>query len=149
MSFQFWQQRKMRSLVLDPNGEKWGSQAYVETDEAKFWPNVWKVQGCAVIIDEAASTIRREQSLVPVFTKIRHQHHQLIVVGHNGMSLLPIMREQIKTIYLFRQPRHAADTWADNFAEPALLEATKLGQFEFLYYTLYGPPPVKRKLRLA
>src|SRR5260221_2064355 len=145
LSKEYWRKSKMRSLVLDPHCEGWGEQAYVTTNEDEFWPNVWKTTNSLVIVEEAAATIRRERDLVPVFTRLRHNHHKLLIIGHSGMDLLPVMRQQLDTLYLFRQPVSAAKVWAETFTQDGLLQAVSLQQFEFLYTVLYGTP---KQLRL-
>jgi hypothetical protein len=145
LSREAWRKWRMRSLVLDPNGDEWGPQALSMSDETKFWELVWKAQNCLVIIDEAAATIRRERTLVPVFTKMRHQKHKMIVIGHSGMDLLPVMRQQLDTLYLFRQPDEACKVWVSTFTQKGLFEAANLNQFEFIFTTMYGQP---RKLIL-
>lgn len=135
----YWRSKKVRSLVLDPHGENWGGQAWVSKDEAQFWQVVWKARDCLVIVEEAAATIRRERELIPVFTRMRHCCHRLLVVGHSGMDLLPTMRQQLDTLYLFRQPESAAKVWAENFADPQLLQACTLEQYEFLRKESYKP----------
>jgi len=140
LSRQFWLKENLRSLVLDPHNEEWGGQALVFTDEKQFWQAVWKSRGCLILVEESAATIRRDRALVPVFTRLRHNQHKLGVIGHSGMDLLPVMRQQLDAIYLFRQPEQAAKVWADNFCEPGLLEATGLNQFEFIYMQSYGKP---------
>lgn len=146
LSEQYWLQQKRRSLVFDPHLETWGQQALVMTDEKEFWPIVWKSQGCLVIVEEAAATIRRERELLPVFTRLRHNHHLLLVVGHSGMDLLPTMRQQLDTLYLFRQPEEACKIWAMTFTQRELFEAANLGQYEFLATSMYSKP---RKVKLA
>src|SRR3974390_3483489 len=85
---------KIPSLVLDPNSEAYGPHATVTSDEASFWETVWKNKNCLVIVDEAAETINSEKDLIPVFTRMRHLGHKLLVIGHRATNLLPIMREQ-------------------------------------------------------
>lgn len=140
LSRQYCQQYKIKTIVLDINEETWGEQAYATADEKIFWEVVWKARNCLVIVDEAASTIRREKTLIPVFTRMRHMDHKLIVIGHNGMTLLPVMREQLDTIYLFRQPESSAKIWAEVMTEDGLLESVSLKQFEFIRHDLYGQP---------
>jgi hypothetical protein len=140
LSRQFWQREQRRSLVLDIHEEIWGDQALVFSDEKKFWDAVWNVQNCLVIVEEAATTIRRERTLVPVFTRLRHNNHKLLVVGHSGMDLLPVMRQQLDVIFLFRQPEEAAKVWSSNFAHKGLLQAMELKQYEFIRHQSYGEP---------
>lgn len=145
ISRQYWATRRIRSFVLDPHLEAWGPQAFVTNDEEKFWDIVWKTKGALIIVEEAAATIRRERDLIPVFTRLRHCNHRLIVVGHSGIDLLPVMRQQLDTLYLFRQPEEAAVIWARTFCDKRLLAATELGQYEFLYAEMFREP---RKMRL-
>jgi len=140
LSRQFWQKEQRRTLVLDPHLEEWGEHAKSYEDEAEFWKAVWSVQNCLIIVEEAAATIRRERSLVPVFTRLRHNHHKLLVIGHSGMDLLPVMRQQLDLIFLFRQPKSAATVWAETFTEDRLLQSMKLKQFQFIRCELYQKP---------
>lgn len=143
----YFEKAKMRSLVLDPHLDSWGEQAFVTADEELFWANVWKTKGSLIIVDEAAATIKRSRDLIPVFTKLRHNHHKLIVIGHSGVDLLPTMRQQIDTLYLFRQSKKAADIWSEVMTEPSLEQAVTLNQYEFLFHEMYKKPS-KRKLKL-
>ena len=138
ISRQYYVSQGIRSLVLDPHLENWGGQALATADEEKFWGMVWKSKNCLIIVEEAAATIRRERELVPVFTRLRHNQHKLIIVGHSGMDLLPVMRQQLDELYLFRQPASAAAVWAEVFTQDELLNSVSLAQFEFLHTRLYG-----------
>jgi len=146
LSKQYFASHKMRSIVLDPHNEPWGQQAVVMQNEEKFWSTVWASKHCVIIVEEAAATIRRDRNLVPVFTRLRHCNHILIVVGHSGMDLLPVMRQQFDTIYLFRQPKQACVVWSDVFCNEELLQAQTLQQYEFLHCVMYGKA---RKLKMA
>lgn len=152
VSLEYWQRYKMASLVLDPNNEIWGKQAKVFQDEKVFWESVWGAkQSYLVIVDESTETIARDKTLIPVFTRLRHHHHKLVVIGHHGMNLLPIMRDQLDAIYLFRQSLKAAQMWGENFTVPDpatgknLVDlSTNLNQYEFVHATVYTPPKVYR-----
>jgi hypothetical protein len=141
-----WIRHRMRSLVLDPWLTNFGPQAWVTKDEDAFWRATWSAkEGSLVIVDESTRMIARNQDLIPVFTELRHKHHKLLVIGHDGVNLLPIMRAQIDTLYLFRSTKKAATIWAENFTQDGLLEAMQLGQHEFLFTVSYGRP---RRFRL-
>jgi molybdopterin-guanine dinucleotide biosynthesis protein len=151
LSRQYWLQEHIRSLVLDPNGEEWGQQAKVfkdssEEGQALFWETVWKTQHMLIIVDESTQMIARDTELVPAFTRLRHLHHKLLVIGHSGTNLLPIMRQQLDIVYLFRQPESAAKYWSDSFARRELLGASTLNQYEFLQGGTYQPV-LRRKLK--
>lgn len=137
ISKQYFDQCGRKSLVLDPHEEAYGQHALVYSDEEKFWEIVWNSKDHLVIVDEAAAMIRRERELVPVFTRLRHLGHKLIVIGHNGADLLPVMREQFDTLYLFRQPKKAAELWADLWADDDVYQCASLGKYEYIYCQLY------------
>jgi molybdopterin-guanine dinucleotide biosynthesis protein len=139
-----------KALILDPHTDEWNrwpacAVGFVTANEKQFWDVVWRSRNCMVIVEEAAATISRNRDLIPVFTRLRHCFHTLFVVGHSGMDLLPVMREQIDTLFLFRQPVSAAKVWAEVMTEPRLLEAVNLKQYEFIRHQLFGVP---RKLKL-
>lgn len=138
LSQQYGKSRNIKSIVLDPHCESWGEQALVFQDEEKFWKTVWESKFCLVIVEESAATIRRDRTLVPVFTRLRHNNHLLLVIGHSGMDLLPVMRQQLDTIYLFRQPEQACKVWAETFCNNDLYAAQQLKQYEFLQSEMYG-----------
>lgn len=153
LSRQYWAKAHRRSLILDINMEKWGDHAWVTNDEEKFWKVVWhepafgRAKPSLVIVDEATETINRDKKLTRVFTRLRHLDHKLIVIGHDGVNLLRLMREQLDTLYLFRSSPKAADMWAESMTQEGFLDAVNLQQYEFLYGERFKPP-VKRILDL-
>lgn len=147
LSRSYWEVHRVRTLVLDPHAEAWGNQAWATTDEPQFWAAVWRTHGCLIIVEEAAATIRRERELIPVFTRLRHHNHKLIVIGHDGTDLLPVMRRQLDTIYLFLQPDEAVKMWCNDLPSIKGLDAASgLQQYEFLHGELFKPA---RRLRLS
>lgn len=147
LSKEYHKTHKMATLVLDPNNDAdWGPHAKVFVDETQFWDVCWKSEHCLVIAEEAAETINRNKELISVFTRLRHKHHILMVIGHSGTNLLPVMRQQIDTLYLFRQGEKASKVWAEDAMEPRLLASSSLNQFEFIFYKRFQDP---RKQRLT
>ena len=151
LSRMYWQNHRVKSLVLDPNfcleGNIWGSQAWVTDDEEKFWDMAWHREvDCALFVDEAAETIKRDNEKTALFTRIRHRRgpggpgHRLHVIGHSGSNLLPVQRQQIHTLYLFRQDPDSADLWSRQFADERIQAATTLNQYQFLWCRLYHAP---------
>ena len=142
LSRQYWTRSKIRSLVLDPNYDEgsYGDHAMVFREEPKFWNVAWKTNNLLIIVDEAAETISRNDDLTPVFTRLRHRGHKLLVIAHRATNLTPIMREQIDTVYLFRQSKKNCEIFAELFAEPSLEKAQFLPQFQYYYCALYEKP---------
>ena len=134
---EYWRREKVRSLVLDINADKWPEGCLVISDESKFWDIVWRAKSCLVIVDEASTVIQRDKELIPVFTRMRHLQHRLIVICHSAVDLLPQMREQFDTLYLFRQSERSAGIWAETFTQKDLIAAADLGQHEFIFAQLY------------
>lgn len=138
LSEQYWHAQGLPSLVLDPHLEKWGPQAWATADEEQFWAAVWSKRKCLVIAEEAAETICRDRELTPVFTRLRHQEHKLLIIGHDGTDLLPVMRRQFDVLYLFTQPEDAVKIWKRDLPNMRGLEqASNLGQYEFLRCKAY------------
>ena len=147
LSKSYWDKKHIRSLVFDPHEDyDWGNQAWVTGNSDEFWGTIWRIRNCLVMVDEAAITINRDKELVPTFTAMRHNCHKLIVIGHSGVDLLPSMRQNLDTLYLFRQPKKAAIVWSETFADERLLQCQYLNKYEFLHTTLFGEPV---KLRLS
>lgn len=130
----------IRSIVLDPNLEKWGPQAFVTADRAVFFKMVKAERSCAVYIEESSEMLDRDSEMTWLFTRIRHYGHRIHVSGHSGMSLLPVMREQLQTLAIFRVNEDALKIWARLFSEKKIFQASTLKQYEFLWCELYKEP---------
>lgn len=145
LSREYWRRDKRPTLALDPQRSAWGSHAWVTTDESRFWDAVWKRRGALVIVEEASTTIQRDRELIPLFTRIRHQGHNLMVIGHDGTDLLPTMRRNLTELFLFLQPPRAVEIWSNDLPSIRGLEAaTDLQQFEFLHGRLFTTAQRKR-----
>lgn len=145
----YWKKENRRTLVYDPNHAKWGECCWVAKTEAEFWHTAWRTQNCLLICDDAANSINRDGDLVDVFTRINHNGHKLLVIGHNGTNLLPVMRQQMDVLYLFRtSPKEAARWYEEVWPDEAILTANTLERYEFLYIRQYQKTS-KMKLDLA
>jgi len=133
------------SIVLDPIKKfDWGKHSTVFdlNEESAFWETAWKVTGCLVVVDESSTTIARDKDLIPVFTRLHHNNHKILVVCHNKADLLPTMRQQFTNIFLFRQPEESAKIWASEFTQPGIRDAERLEQFQFMACGRYTPPEI-------
>lgn len=148
LSKEYWCRKAIRTFALDPHLDTWGEQAWVTDNQDKFWDVVWHTKGGLVIVDEAAATINRDRELMRVFTMLRHNRHKLIVIGHSGGDLLPGMRNNLDTLYLFKQPESSLEYWVDAFCEPKIREAATLERYQFLEIHSFAQP-IKKKLQLA
>lgn len=153
---EFHKQQGLKTVALDPWRDKpgeppWGPHATVFRPDVNngaqmFWETVWQSQRCVIVVDETTTTIARDKEKESLFTAIRHNHHKLIVIGHNGRSLTPTMRQQLDGLFLFLQSPKAAQVWVEETACQELIQATTLGKYEFLRYERFQPV---RKLKLA
>lgn len=148
LSREYYRGKAIRSLVFDPHLDSdWGNQAWVRSNAEEFWAAVWRARDCLVIADEAAVTIDRNNDLVPVFTMLRHNRHRLLIIGHSGRELTLGMRQNLDTLYLFRQGNDISKIWAGVFPRSGAEECVNLDQYEFLYIRSFKPTE-KQKLKI-
>lgn len=148
MSRNYWQASGIKSIALDIHREQWGEQAWITENPESFDKMVWAEKGCAVFIDESSDTIARDGEMTKFFTRIRHNGHKLHVIGHSGTSLLPVMREQLQTLFLFRQSHDPAKEWSKLYGNPAIMVSTRLNQYEFLWCRFYAGTAERHTLKL-
>ncbi len=106
-------------------------------------------RNCHLFIEEASLSIDRDRSLSWFFTTAGNPAfgHLTHIIGQDGSSLLPAMRQQLATVYLFRCHPDLAQIWARQFADPRIAElAPRLEKFEFVICQAYTEP---RRCRLA
>lgn len=133
LSLDLYQRAGIRSIVLDPNREKgWHSNCFVTDSSDEFERVFWAEKGCAAFIEEATETIARDKGKSGLFTRGRHRGHKIFVIGHDGMNLLRVQRQQLHTVYLFKQLRECGEVWANQFADPSILRCVNLQRFQFL-----------------
>jgi len=136
-----YEQNGIRALVLDQaQTSSWGPGSVVYTEVEPFLKAVWASENCLVVIEEATSALAdfSPQELVSLFTRVRHRGHKLIIIAHRATALLPILREQLSHLFLFRQADPAAKFWMECHAEPRLIESTRLNKYEFLEFRAFG-----------
>jgi hypothetical protein len=161
LGVEYWHSEDRRSLVLDPNAtDNWGSNFWVTSDDALFWHTAWSTKHCLLIVDDAGKSIDRDSELTDAFTRINHNGHKLLVIGHDGVNLTRVMREQMDTLYLFAAGNKAVEKWEEVFPDPPppkgmtklqqirsgqkdiplrMEDAMYLNQYEFLYVRQYKP----------
>lgn len=131
------------SVVLDPKHtqHRWGAHCYVTPDRER-WLSKWQhpqCRNCNIVWEESATTLKRDADLVDVFTAKAGEHgHRLIVTGHSGASLLPVMRWQLTEVFLFRCTQSEAEMWTEQFTDERIMQATQLDytKREFLHARL-------------
>lgn len=129
------------NLVCDPLGVRWPSAAWQTSSTAALLEKAKASQLCMLWIEESSMTIARDRDLSWFFTTSRHSGHVTHVIGQDGGSLLPGMRQQLSTVYLFRCHPDLAEMWARQFCEPEIaVLAPQLQQYEFLIARAYQPP---------
>ncbi len=141
-----WARRGLRSLVFDPwKGETdWGPQAWVCKDFEKWRHVVANTSGCVIVWDEATANGGRDRENVALFSEIRHRHPVLFCIGHAYSVMLPVMRVNLTDLFISSADARDADEWARVMRDPEVVEATKLGQYEFLHKRAFRPVRVLR-----
>jgi hypothetical protein len=139
LSRNYFTQKGIRTLALDPHRANWGKGGWGTTNEEEFWRVVWARRGHLVIVEDASLTINRDRGLMPLFTQIRHNEHRLLIVGHSGSDLLPGMRKQFDTVYLFQQDKDSIKEWKKIFPKGEIDRAFSLEQYHFLRVRSFRP----------
>lgn len=139
--------RGRANLICDPLGIKWPAAAWQTTSAEALLAKAQASLRCMLWIEESSVTIRRDRDLSWLFTTARHCGHVTHVIGQDGSSLTPGMRQQISTVYLFRCHPDLADTWSRQFCDPQILEiAPTLDRYDFLVVRPFEPV---RRCRLS
>lgn len=164
LGLEYWLGEDRPSLVLDPNrAGSWGPEFWLAPDSATFWHTAWSTEHCLLIVDDAGKGIDRNPELEDAFTRINHNGHKLLILGHDGVNMTRIMREQVDTLYLFCAGKKSVEAWEEVFPDrpppkgmtkreeiklandgkhnlPVRMEdAMYLQQYEFLYCRQYKP----------
>jgi energy-coupling factor transporter ATP-binding protein EcfA2 len=128
------------NLVCDPLGTRWPAAAWQTTDPVAFLAKAQASRNCILWIEESSITIQRDRDFSWLFTTARHVGHLTHVIGQDGSSLTPGMRQPLGTIHLFRCHPDLAETWSRQFCDPALgAEAPTLERYEFLVCRPFVP----------
>lgn len=148
----WWARDGFRSIVFDPYAweNDWGPQAKVFTDFDRWRAVIDRIrpeQKFAAIWDEATDNGGRDRDNAGLLTAIRHNCDRMLVIGHGYSAMLPIMRGSLTDVILaLRDPDEARD-WARLFVDEAVMQATKLKQYEFLHKRKHCPARVLRYTR--
>jgi hypothetical protein len=130
-----WRLAGRRSIVADPNPTNWGPQALVYRGAAQFeafWAKVWSSYNCNIYVDEVATMMPRDQDMNEVFTRVRHNGHQLHVLLHHANLLLPMQRGALGTLFLFNNIVGSTRIFAEEWNDERILQAASLPRFKFL-----------------
>jgi len=150
MCLEFWRQHHKLTLVLEAFVSPWHPGAWVTNNEENFREAVNRKRGCVVVIEDASATIAADKTFNPFFTCIRHNDHDLIVVGHDGCDLLPAMRQNLNELILFLQTERTVKIWKD--CQPSMkgIElALTLDRYCFVHCKKFSKEnPIPQKLRL-
>ena len=137
-------------LVCDPLGNTWPAAAWHCTSAAVLLAKAKASRNCMIFVEEASLSIARDRSLSWLFTTAGNPQaggHTTHIIGQDGASLLPAMRQQLSTVYRFRCHPDLAEIWARQFADPTIsAQAPTLEKFEFLIVRAFEPV---RRCRLA
>ncbi len=132
--------------VLDPNWDQW--PADYQTDSLRAFLE-WSKEArkCILILDECGETLARDPESVWFGTRSRHWGHRCTFGCHMWTQLLPVLRNQCTTAYVFNQPPDEAVRLARHYNDPILERASTLKQGEFIHKVPFQPGKI-RKLRL-
>lgn len=133
------------TIALDPvKATVWGKHAtkFSMEQEDQFFETAWREFGCLVVIEEASTTLQRDAEKNPVFNRLHHNNHKILVVGHGGNDLLPAQRRQLDQVFLFRQSKQEAKNWSEEFTRDEIMGSANLNQFEYMHCKRFEVPVI-------
>lgn len=135
--------------VRDPIGTEWDAAGFFETSEELRALIRSHGAPAIVIIDESVDFFRVGQVENHwIFTRGRHQGLLPVAIAHRVKMIAPNVRAQATDLYVFNSAREDAETLAQDYNEPRLVEACDLSQGEFLHSRWSGGKKVLTRHRL-
>lgn len=133
-------------LVCDPLGYSWPC-TWQTANRADFLDVAKRSRRCLLAVEEAGDRsrgiprLRDDPAAEWLFTMARHWGHKTLVVGQGGTQLMPLMREQCSTLYLFGSSPDAVKLWVNEFNDSDLEPAAdkNFPAFHFLIKTRRQP----------
>jgi len=138
----------VNTLVLHKPMEIWpASAASWQTDDIeRFLPMFECNRGCAVFMELSDAAVSKyDERVHRCFTAGRHLGHRVHFITQRPATVHPAIRENCTALYLFNCATKAAQMWAEEFNDPALLAADRLPQYVFLHKPSRFAPAVLRK----
>jgi hypothetical protein len=118
------------------------------------WPCHWKTanveqfasvvarkRGIAFVVDECGETIGRnpEPHIAALATDSGNNGNTGFFIMQRGVQISLTMRDQFTAIYLFNVNPDDAEEWARVFNDKALLKASELPQYHFIFKRRFQP----------
>ena len=124
--------------MLDPIFDRrW--RGHIARDKSEFLELAENERSCALFIDESGESIGRyNEEMVWLATRARHYGHNSHFICQRASMLNRTVREQCELLCLFRVSEKDAKMMAEDWAQPALMEAANLNKGEFIYAPRFG-----------
>lgn len=130
-------------LVLDPNWGQWDCD-YLTDDLTKFMRVAKASRRCLLVMDECGESIARDPTAVWLATRARHWGHLSFFGMHSWTQLLPVIRNQCTTAYVFSQSVEDSAALARHFNDRLIASAAELKQGEFIHKEPFLPAKIKK-----
>lgn len=130
-----------RVLVLD----KWKDPAWkadwMTNDLFAFIAKAKASRRCMLIVEEAGNW-GREPEFEWLVTQARHWGHSTYYLSQYHAQVPPIVRVNVRRLFLFTVSADSAKVWANEFAQPEISSlCAKLPPFHFVYADKKQRPP--------
>ena len=140
-------------LVLDPHlNPKWQAD-WMTDDLEKFLRKVKASERCALFVEETGDESNGEKPLgrQPGFawlvTQAHHRGHVTHYLSQYHAQVPPVVRCNVRRLYLFSVGLMSAKVWAEQLAQPSLPDlVSRLGDHEFIITGTKRVPPRVCKL---
>ncbi|HTJ79870.1 MAG TPA: hypothetical protein VL357_12815 [Rariglobus sp.] len=161
-----WRDWNYKSLCFDPyKGElDWGKQAVVfgpsmkEQEQGlsevaiprefsrfrRVISSVKPENKYAIYWDEISDTGGRDPKNAGLVTAARHNSNAVFLLGHSYATMLPRMRGSLSHLILGPVMEEDAKEWSRVMLDKAVMQATELKQYEFLFKRKHHPAKILR-----
>jgi hypothetical protein len=108
-------------------------------DGDEFLKIFWASKRCMVFIDESGDAVGRyDLAMQQTATKGRHWGHSVHFLSQRGVQINRTVRDQCSHLFLFTTAREDAKVHANEWNQPALIEAAMLPQGSYFHVTRFG-----------
>ena len=125
--------------LMDPAWKTEGGADFLTDNPEEFREIFWTNRNLTFFIDEAGESVGRyDKSMSMTATRGRHWGHVGHYIAQRASMLAKNVRAQCSEVYAFASTDTDAKVMAEEYLQPALLEASRLEQGEYIHAVRFG-----------
>jgi len=122
----------VKTIVLDPMMDKGWECDFITDSKEEFLQVVKQSTGCKLFVDESGQTVGKYNlEMEWLATQARHWGHKTTFITQRAQQISPTVRDQCSILYVFLVSKKDSDTFAEEFVQDELKNASSLKKFEF------------------